>query len=49
VVLALSALNAVAPLRRRLQALAPQLRVHALAMTPGCFDALTRPARQQLH
>jgi CheY-like chemotaxis protein len=48
VVLALSALSAVGPLRRRLQALAPQLRVHALARLPGCFDALM-PARQQLH
>jgi CheY-like chemotaxis protein len=48
VVLALRALNAVAPLRRRLQELAPQLRVHALGMAPAYFDTMM-PARQQLH
>jgi CheY-like chemotaxis protein len=48
VVLALNAIAAVAPLRRRLQALAPRLRVHALAMMPGFVDPMI-PARQQLH
>jgi hypothetical protein len=47
VVLAL-AVGAVAPLRRRLQALAPRLRVHALGVLPASFD-MVPPARQQLH
>jgi CheY-like chemotaxis protein len=48
VVLALNTINAVGPLRRRLHALAPRMRVHALGMMPGFFD-LKVPARQQLH
>jgi CheY-like chemotaxis protein len=47
VVLALRSIGAVAPLRRRLRALAPRLRVHALGVTSGGYDALM-PSRQQL-
>jgi CheY-like chemotaxis protein len=48
VVLALNALQSYAALRRRLHALAPRMRVHALGTMPSFYD-MAMPARQQLH
>jgi hypothetical protein len=38
-----------AQLRDKLHALRPFLRVHATGVSPLPFDAMTPPARQQLH
>ena len=49
VVLALHPGVNLAPLRRRLQALSPKLRVHVLGLpVPGLVDGVL-PTRQQLH